>query len=203
MAREIGGDAAVGEVLRESGCTRTIAEPEKGEQWLSFRDAIALLDAGECVTCDPFFARHVGERAIPMVKHSPVPQMLRDLGSVEQVYCHIAATSGKMNRVAYSDAREVCPGYAELVITAREGFPRARQHCERTRGLLTNYRLPLDFHPPSSSTKKLAMCFFLLTVALVMMPFPGAVAAGEWSPAGGLPPPEGCLRTRGCRRRCS
>jgi diguanylate cyclase (GGDEF)-like protein len=144
--RERGGEAAVEQAIRESGTRKDRAELEAGQSWLSFNEAIGLLEAGARICADPHFARHVGEGAIPMLKGSPLPQMLRDLGSLEEVYRQITATSGKMNRVAYSEARAVGPGYAEIVIRARPGFPRARQHCEWTRGLLTQppiaYGLP-------------------------------------------------------------
>jgi len=151
MMRELGGEEAVARVLRESGCTRPVAYLEETGNWLSFEEAVALLDAGEAISGDPRFARHLGERAIPTVTGSPVAEMLRSLGSPEEAYRRIAATSAKMNLVTRSEAREVRPGYAELFITARPGFPRARQHCEWTRGLLT--QPPLAFGLPAGAVE--------------------------------------------------
>ena len=143
---ELCGDAAIETVISQSGTRKSRSVLEAGSQWLCFEEAIGLLEAGAKVTGDALFARRVGERAIPLQKGSPVPQMLRELGCLEEVYRQISAASGKMNRVAYSEARAVRPGYAEIVIRARSGFPRARQHCEWTRGLLT--QPPLAFGLP-------------------------------------------------------
>src|SRR5579884_2703984 len=106
MLRSVGGQPAVDEVLRISGCRKSLDYLEDIANWLSFEEAIALLDAGQEVTGDELFARHVGERAIPTVTGSPVAEMLRALGSPEEAYRRIPATSAKMNLVTRSEARE-------------------------------------------------------------------------------------------------
>jgi len=145
--RELAGDAGVRRVLKESRVRKDLATLEDGNEWISYNEAIGLLEVGAKVTGDPLFARHIGERAIPMVKSSPVPQMLRECGSPEEAYRRISAASGKMNRVAYSEARAVAPGYAEIVIRARPGFPRSKLHCEWTKGLLTQPALAFGLPP--------------------------------------------------------
>ena len=144
--RHFGGEAAVERVLRETGCSKSVAYLEETGNWLSFEEAIALLDAGQAITGDPHFARHLGEQAIPSVPGSAVAEMLRALGAPEEAYRRISATSAKMNLVTEIEAEEIRPGYTEIIVTARPGFPRARQHCEWTRGLLT--QPPLAFGLP-------------------------------------------------------
>lgn len=144
--REVRGEEGVRQLLRRAGLRKGRKTLEAGEEWLSFNEAIAVLQTGSEVTGDPAFARHIGELAIPRTKGSPVVQMLRECGSVEEAYRRIAAASGKMNRVAFSEARTVSPGYAEIVISARPGFPRAKLHCEWSKGLLT--QPPLAFGLP-------------------------------------------------------
>lgn len=142
-----GGEAAVERVLRESGCTRPVAYLEDAGNWLSFKEAIALLDAGQAITGDPHFARHLGEQAIPSVPGSAVVAMLRALGTPEEAYRRISAVAAKMNLVTDFEAKEVGPGHAEVVVTARPGFPLARQHCEWTYGLLTQPPLAFGLSP--------------------------------------------------------
>lgn len=144
--RRLGGEAAVERVLRESGCSRSVAYLEEAGNWLSFEEAIALLDAGRAIAGDPHFARYLGEQAIPSVPGSAVVAMLRALGTPEEAYRRISAVSAKMNLVTDFEAREVGPNHAEVVVTARPGFPLARQHCEWTWGLLT--QPPLAFGLP-------------------------------------------------------
>lgn len=146
VIRRDGGDTAVDRLLAKSGCTHPVPYLETTGNWLSFSEAMALLDAAVELTGDPLLARRVGEQAIPTVTGSPVAAMLRALGSPEEAFRRIPATTAKMNLVSISEAVEVRDGYAELRVRPRPGFPRARQHCEWTRGLLT--QPPLAFGLP-------------------------------------------------------
>lgn len=134
---KFGGDAAVEELLRGADWSKPVEYLEQTGNWLSFKEAIALLDTAEAMTGDPLLARRVGEAAISTVTGSPVAAMLRALGRPEEAYRRIPATSAKMNLVTKIEAREVHEGYAVLGVTPLPGFPRARQHCEWTRGLLS------------------------------------------------------------------
>ena len=149
--RLLGGDAAVERVLRESGCSRSVAYLEEAGNWLSFEEAMALLDAGRAISGDPHFARHLGEQGIRSVPGSTVAAMMRALGTPEEAYRRIQAVSAKMNLVTNFEATEVGPGYAEITVTARPGFPLARQHCEWTHGLLT--QPPLAFGLPPAAVE--------------------------------------------------
>jgi len=144
--RRFGGEEAVEELLRESGCSRSVAYLEETGNWLSFGEAITLLDAGQAITRDRHFARHLGEQAISTVPGSAVAEMLRALGAPEEAYRRISAASAKMNLVTKIEAKDVRPGYADIIVTPRPGFPRARQHCEWTCGLLS--QPPLAFGLP-------------------------------------------------------
>jgi len=166
--REEGGEEAVQEVLRRSGCTRTLEHLQEAGNWISFEEAIALIDAGEAVTGDPLFARRLGEAAIPTVKGSPLTQMLRSLGSVEEAYRRTAITGTKLGRVSNVEVRELRAGYAEIVVSPRPGFPRARQHCEWTRGLMTQPPLAFGLPPatvehPECTAKGDAACLYRIT----------------------------------------
>ncbi len=143
------GEETVVEVLRRAGCERPREYLQDRSNWFSYDEAIGLLAAAAEVTGDPLFARHLGERAWAVIPGSPMLQMYRAQGSPEEVYRRIPAASAKLTRVTRSEAKEVREGYAEIVVTALPGFPRAREHCEWTRGLMTQTPVPFGLPPAS------------------------------------------------------
>ncbi len=132
-----GGEAAVEQLLRDSGVQRTPEYLLELGNWVSYDETVALWDTGASITMDPQFARRLGEDATERLKASPVAALLRSLGSPEEVYRQIATTATKFSVAAEGEAVQVGPGYAELRFTAVPGFPRNAHHCEWTAGLLS------------------------------------------------------------------
>jgi diguanylate cyclase (GGDEF)-like protein len=134
---EHGGDAAIAELLRVAGSRRSVEYLTDIANWVSFSEAVALMRAGGLVTHHPQFARAVGEDAARRLKGSPLATVLRALGSVEAVYAHVATTATKYSVATTLEAVDCGPGYAEIVATAANGFPRDADHCQWTCGLLS------------------------------------------------------------------
>lgn len=132
-----GGHDAVEEVLRRARSPRTAQYLSDIVNWISYDEAVALWRAGTEVTHHPQFPRMVGEDAVRRLSGSPVAAMLRSLGSPERVYGQIATTATKYSVASRLEPLDVGPGYAELVSTPAEGFPRSADHCAWTCGLLT------------------------------------------------------------------
>ena len=63
---------------------------------------------------------------------------LRSLGSPENIYRAIATSAaGEFSTVTKLEVIDAGPGFADVVATAAEGFPRSSDHCAWTSGLLT------------------------------------------------------------------
>jgi diguanylate cyclase (GGDEF)-like protein len=135
--RRVAGEAGVQQLLRDAGSTRTVEYLEDLGNWITFDEAIALWDAGEAITADRMFARHVGEDALKFAGGTANAAVIRDLGSVEEDIRRLNVHSNRFSTVADLEAVEVRPGYAEVRAVAVHGFPRHRHHCEWTIGLLT------------------------------------------------------------------
>jgi diguanylate cyclase (GGDEF)-like protein len=137
LVRAGGGDEAVAAVLAEAGWTRGAAALETTENWVSFDEAVALIEAAVHVSGDPGLARRAGEGAIRQHAGSPVATVLRSLGSPEAVLGAIATTASKFSTVTTMEAIESAPGRAVIRSWPREGFTRHRLLCDWAKGLLS------------------------------------------------------------------
>jgi hypothetical protein len=139
MARmhAFGGEDAVRKLLHEAGSERSPEYLLDTSNWISYDEAVALWRAGARITRHPQFARALGEEAGRRLNGSPVANLLRSLGSPEEVYRQMATTSTKFSTVTNLEAVDVGPGFAEIVAVAVDGFPRDADHCAWTCGLLT------------------------------------------------------------------
>jgi diguanylate cyclase (GGDEF)-like protein len=135
--RGIAGEAGVQQLLRTAESPRTVEYLEDLGNWITFDEAIALWDAGEAITGDRMFARHVGEDALKFAGGTANAAVIRQLGSVEEDIRRLSVHNQRFSTVADLEAVEVRPGYAEVRAVAAPGFPRHRHHCEWTMGLLT------------------------------------------------------------------
>ena len=105
--------------------------------WIAYDEAVALWRAGTLVTHHPHFARAVGEDTARRLGGSQVSAALRSLGSPENIYRAIATSSGEFSTVTKLGVIDAGPGFADIVATAADGFPRSAEHCAWTSGLLT------------------------------------------------------------------
>ncbi len=132
-----GGREAVDEVLALAGSRRTPEYLSDIVNWIAYDEAVALWRAGAQVTHHPAFARAVGTDAARRLNGSPIAALLRSLGSPERVYGQIATTATKYSLASRLETADVGPGFAEIIATASDGFPRSADHCAWTCGLLT------------------------------------------------------------------
>jgi diguanylate cyclase (GGDEF)-like protein len=132
-----GGREAVDEVLKRAGSQRSVEYLCDIVNWVSYDEAIALWRAGAQVTHHPDFAWAVGTDAARRLNSSPIAALMRSLGSPERVYGQIATAATKYSVASRLEAADVGPGFAELIATAADGFPRSAEHCAWSRGLLT------------------------------------------------------------------
>jgi diguanylate cyclase (GGDEF)-like protein len=132
-----GGDEAVAELLREAHSTRSPEYLTDIVNWVSYDEVVALWETGARITHHPQFARAVGEDAARRLNGSPVAALFRSLGSPENVYRQIATSGTKYSVATKLATVDVGPGFADIVAVAVDGFPRNKDHCESTCGLLT------------------------------------------------------------------
>jgi diguanylate cyclase (GGDEF)-like protein len=132
-----GGDSAISQVLARAATTRTRDYLADIGNWISCTEMIALWEAGESVTGDPQFARHLGEDAVAQLGGSSTSTVLRTMGSPEGLLRKTAIAGRRFSVVADLEAVHVEPGYAEIRATASAGFERNRLHCQWTQGMFT------------------------------------------------------------------
>jgi diguanylate cyclase (GGDEF)-like protein len=147
LLRKEGGVDAVADVLERAGSPRTPEYLEDVTNWISWDEALALFDAVEDYTGDPGIARRIGEHTVAQHAGTPVATLLRSLGSPEAVLDKITLTASKFSTVADMEALEVTPGRAVVCAREREGFSRARHHCNWTQGLLSQVTMLFGLPP--------------------------------------------------------
>ncbi len=133
--RRIAGEVGVRRVLDRAQSSRSFDYLRDISNWISFDEAIALWDAGEAVTHDSHFARHVGEDTSKMLAATSTASLIRALGSVEENLRHLDVSSQRWSTAARVETIAVRPGYCEFRAEAAPGFVRHRHHCECAIGL--------------------------------------------------------------------
>jgi diguanylate cyclase (GGDEF)-like protein len=149
--KDAAGPEGVKKLLELSGSERSPEYLTDLSNWISYEEALALWRAGREITHHPQFPRLVGETAAKRLNASPVAALLRSLGSTEACYRQITVMATKFSAVATFAAGEIRPGYAELIATSAEGFPRNADHCAWTCGLLTQNPVLFGM-PPATVT---------------------------------------------------
>jgi diguanylate cyclase (GGDEF)-like protein len=135
--RKEGGEQAVSELLKRAGSSRTPEYLDEVSNWISYDEAMSLFDAAEDLSGDADIARRVGEQTLAQHAGTPVATLLRSLGSPEEVLSKVTLTAARFSTVAEMEALDVTPGRAVVRAREREGFVRARHHCNWTAGLLS------------------------------------------------------------------
>lgn len=135
--RGLMGDAGVTQLLDHAAIDRSAEYLEDVGNWVSFEEAVTLLDAGEAITHDRSFARHVGEDGVKVLGGTATATVLRSLGSVEEHLRRLNVSAQRWSTAVELEAVEVRAGHAELRAVAAPGFRRSAQHCDWTIGMLT------------------------------------------------------------------
>ncbi|MGH2913731.1 MAG: diguanylate cyclase domain-containing protein [Solirubrobacteraceae bacterium] len=149
--RDHGGEEAVAELLARAQSPRSAAYLEDIANWISFEEGTALWRAGAAVTQHPEFARAVGEDTVRRLRGSALAALLRSLGSPQAVYEQVATGATKFSAAATLTAVESGPGYAMIVATPAPGFPRVRDHCAWSVGMLS--QPPILFGLPPATVQ--------------------------------------------------
>jgi predicted signal transduction protein with EAL and GGDEF domain len=79
----------------------------------------------------------VGTDAARQLNSSPIAALMRSLGSPERVYGEIATAATKYSVATRLETVDSGPGFAEIIATPADGFPRSADHCAWSRGLLS------------------------------------------------------------------
>ena len=135
--RRIRGEEGLAELLELAGSKRTVTYLDDVTNWISFDEAMALLEAAADVTSDPQIARRLGEETIAQHTGTPVATLMRSLGSPEEIYRQITQAASKFSTVSVLEAVEVAPGRATVRSYACPGFVRTIEHCDWAKGLLS------------------------------------------------------------------
>ena len=133
----VAGDTGVHRLLTEARSQRSLEYLTDIGNWTTMDETLALWRAGEIVTRDPNFARHVGEDAVRVLGSSSTATTLRALGSPEELLRHTGVAAHRFSIAANLETTEARAGYAEVRATAAPGFTRERLHCDWTTGMLS------------------------------------------------------------------
>jgi diguanylate cyclase (GGDEF)-like protein len=133
----VAGDTGVHRLLTEAKSTRGLDYLTDIGNWISMDETLALWRAGEIVTKDPNFARHVGEDAVRVLGSSSTATTLRALGSPEELLRNCGVAAHRFSIAANLDTPVARAGYAEVRAVAAAGFRRERLHCDWTTGMLS------------------------------------------------------------------
>ena len=135
--RRVAGEEGVARLLADAGSARTVEYLQDVGNWVGFEETIALWEAGELITHDPSFARHVGEDGVKVLGGTATATVLRSLGSPEEHIRQLNVSAQRWSNAAELETTEVRPGYAEVRAVAAPGIVRHRQHCEWTHGMMS------------------------------------------------------------------
>ena len=153
LVRRAAGDEAVELMLERAGSTRTEVELEDDLSWISFDEGRALFDAATSILGDPAALRHVGAAIARRDMTSEVVELLRGLGSPGELLRHIDLVVPKFCTVVEMSAVEIGDNQAVLRAVSLPAFPRFRQLCDFTAGLLEQSPIPFDL-PPAQVTEE-------------------------------------------------
>jgi diguanylate cyclase (GGDEF)-like protein len=147
LVRRERGDDAVARMLDASGLSGRLAHLEDDNSWSSFDEARALFEAATSVLEDGRALRRVGAAIARQDMTSEVVALLRTLGSPGEVLRHIDQVVPKFCTVVHMEADQIGSGFAVLSARNADGFPRFRQLCDFTAGLLEQAPIPFDLPP--------------------------------------------------------
>ena len=131
------GAEAVEQVIAESGVPYSSAHLDEVSNWIWYEEAMALFDAAERITGDPFVGRRAGEQAVRQHAGTPVATLLRSLGSPEAILEQVALTATKFSTITEMRAVDVAPGRATVESRAHADITRNRHACQFRLGLLS------------------------------------------------------------------
>jgi diguanylate cyclase (GGDEF)-like protein len=131
------GETGVSELLRHAGETRPVEVLEDESMWSSYRQKIALFDAAERLTGDPWVARRIGESVLIEQLGAIVRIVVGALGSPQQVLRSVARANVKFSTSATMATISSAPGHAVVSYRLHDEHTPSRHDCRYTQGILT------------------------------------------------------------------
>jgi diguanylate cyclase (GGDEF)-like protein len=132
-----GGEAAVAELIETSGISHDAAYLENIENWMSYEEAGALMEAAVRMTGEEDIVRRVGEDTVRQHAGTPVATLLRSLGSPQAIFEQLTLAATKFSTVIDLAPTEIEPGRVVVRAKAKPGYRRHRLHCQYTQGMLS------------------------------------------------------------------
>jgi uncharacterized protein (TIGR02265 family) len=136
--RANGGEGAVERLLASAGIPHTAEFLENIDNWMSYADAGALMEAAVELTGDQEVVRRVGEDTVRQHAGTAVATLLRSLGSPQAVFEQLTLAATKFSTVIDMAPVEVDPGRVVVRAKAKHGYKRHRLHCQYTQGMLAS-----------------------------------------------------------------
>jgi diguanylate cyclase (GGDEF)-like protein len=136
-----GGEDALARVLELAGETRPMSVLEDSGAWTSGRQATKLLAAAGEVLDDPEIGFHVGQEQSNRTYGAAIGNLVRAMGSPEEVLRNIGTVTSKFATGRTAEALEVSRGHAVLAFRSEVPiYPKL--WCDYNRGLLSKTTLP-------------------------------------------------------------
>jgi diguanylate cyclase (GGDEF)-like protein len=132
---ELGGDVAVGLVLRRAGSGRSRAYLRDPSNWISLAESVALWEAATNVTHQRSLARSVGATVARQLWTTPGGEPLRSAASPEEALARLAETLSQSTRSVTASVRDCRPGFVEVVHRPPDGVSRSAHQCDWSLGL--------------------------------------------------------------------
>ncbi len=136
--RANGGEEAVAELIAESGIALSAGYLENLDNWMSYEDAGALMEAAVRLTGDEDVVRRIGEDTVRQHAGTAVATLLRSLGSPQAIFEQLTLAATKFSTVIDLAPVELEPGRVVVRAKAKGGFARHRLHCQYTQGMLSS-----------------------------------------------------------------
>jgi diguanylate cyclase (GGDEF)-like protein len=141
------GDDGVARLLALAGETRPREVLEDERNWSSYQQKVALFEAAQELTGDPFVARHIGESLLQEQIAAPLRMVVSALGSPQQVLRSVAKANVKFSTNSQMRSLESRPGYAVVTYRVLEGYTPQRHDCLYTQGIITQVTVLFGLPP--------------------------------------------------------
>jgi diguanylate cyclase (GGDEF)-like protein len=141
------GPPGVERLLALAGDERGVAVLEDESSWSTYRQKIALFDAAETLTRDPWVARRIGEAVLDEQLGALPRLVIGALGSPEQVLRSIARANGKFSTSSIMRTIRTESGGGVVAYRLKDRFVPSRHDCRYNQGLLSQMPVLFGLQP--------------------------------------------------------
>jgi len=146
VVHQIGGDAAVTEVLARSGELRSAADLRRPDGWSSYEQGLALFTSAADVLDDPDIGRKAGIEVFRQYAGTEVLALLRSIGSPADMLRAYPAISAKQSTITRSEVVDVDETHG-LISVVTPGHTRDPLFCGYTLGALSQFPVLFGMEP--------------------------------------------------------